>query len=133
MQVLLDTHVWIWSQESPEKLGRKARSLLARPGTACVVSAISALELARLSASQQIEVSVPLSDWIAHSLVALEATEIEVTIPIAVEAYRLPEPIHKDPVDRILAATARILQIALITADERLLDYSAVKTIPARE
>jgi|AP95_1055475.scaffolds.fasta_scaffold125916_2 PIN domain nuclease of toxin-antitoxin system len=29
MKILLDTHVWIWSQELPEKLGSKARNAIA--------------------------------------------------------------------------------------------------------
>ena len=45
---LLDTHVWIWTQEQPELLGEKARSLLETTVDQICVSAVSSLEVARL-------------------------------------------------------------------------------------
>jgi PIN domain nuclease of toxin-antitoxin system len=45
-----------------------------------------------------------------------------------VEAYSLPSPFHRDPVDRVLVATARSYQATLLTADERILTYSHVRT-----
>ena len=36
---------------------------------------------------------------------------------------------HKDPADQIIAATARVLDLVLISSDKRLLDYAHVKTL----
>ena len=44
---------------------------------------------------------------------------------IAVASTRLPGQLHGDPADRLLAATARQLNLALVTADEKLLAYGA--------
>jgi PIN domain nuclease of toxin-antitoxin system len=33
------------------------------------------------------------------------------------------------PIDRIIAATASVLQVSLVTKDERLLGYDAVETV----
>ncbi len=49
MKILLDTHVWIWSQESPERLGPTARSAVADEENALFVSPVSSLEMARLA------------------------------------------------------------------------------------
>jgi PIN domain nuclease of toxin-antitoxin system len=46
------------------------------------------------------------------------------------EARRLP--LHRDPADRILAATAMVLDMTLITADERLLGLGNIKTLANR-
>ena len=48
MRILLDTHVWLWSQESPEQLGSEARSTVADEANALFVSTTSSLEIARL-------------------------------------------------------------------------------------
>ena len=132
MTLLLDTHVWIWSQEQPEKLGPRARqALLAREhdNTVCT---ISTLEIARLLAVGPISLSIPLGTWIADSLRNLDATSLTVTHEIAAEAYTLPAPFHKDPADRILVAAARIHQLTLLTADERILQYPHVHAIDAQ-
>jgi PIN domain nuclease of toxin-antitoxin system len=49
-----------------------------------------------------------------------------------IEAYALPQPFHRDPADRLLAATARRHELTLVTADERILAYPAVATIDVR-
>ena len=48
---------------------------------------------------------------------------------VAVESTRLPNEFHKDPADRMIVALARTLSAQLITADEKILNYSHVKTI----
>ena len=49
MKLLLDTHVWIWSQESPEQLGATARNILANEENELFVSPVSSLEISRLA------------------------------------------------------------------------------------
>ena len=46
MTLLLDTHVWLWAVEAPDKLGRRTKALLLKSGNDRLVSAISALEIA---------------------------------------------------------------------------------------
>ena len=45
------------------------------------------------------------------------------------QAYSLPEYSHRDPADRIIIATARILRCPLVTADRRILDYPHVDAV----
>jgi PIN domain nuclease of toxin-antitoxin system len=39
---------------------------------------------------------------------------------------------HADPADRFLAATAKVLDLTLVTADENLLNLSEIVTLPNR-
>jgi PIN domain nuclease of toxin-antitoxin system len=55
------------------------------------------------------------------------------THEIAEAAYRLQEPFHKDPADRILVATAALENLTLMTADERILKYKHLHTLNARK
>jgi PIN domain nuclease of toxin-antitoxin system len=131
MRLLLDTHAWIWAQESPENFGRRARALLEDISNSVSVSAIAALEIARLIFLRRIQLAESASAWIADSVRSLGAQSLDVTPHIAAEAYELPANFHKDPVDRVLVATARVHNLTLITADELILRYPHVKTLRA--
>lgn len=132
MSLLLDTHVWIWSQERPDELGREARRLLGDPQVTLYVSTISTLEIARLVSIGAIELAGTVDSWTTATLASLSANTVDLSHAIAAEAYALPPGFHKDPADRILAATARLEHLTLLTADERLLDYPHVETLDAR-
>jgi len=132
VSLLLDTHVWIWSQEAPEKLGARTIGLLTDRRSALYVSTVSTLEIARLASNGTIALSESLHSWISETLKALECGTIEVSHEIAVEAYSLHGPFHKDPADRILVATARIYELTLVTMDGRILEYPRVKSQDAR-
>lgn len=44
------------------------------------------------------------------------------------EAYSLPDPINKDPADRIIIATARIFNLEIVTTDRLILNYPQVRS-----
>lgn len=132
MNLLLDTHVWLWSQEEPRRLGRLTKSLMLSPRNRNYICALSTLEVARLVQTGTVSLSIQLRSWIEGSLAELHANTIPVTNEIALEAYSLPGTFHADPVDRVLAGAARLLDFTLVTADERILNYTGVKTQNAR-
>jgi PIN domain nuclease of toxin-antitoxin system len=129
---LLDTHVWIWSQEAPEKLGRRTTRLMTDLRNALYVSTVSTLQIARLSKDGTIAISGSISSWVSETLDALSCGTIEISHPIAIAAYSLPGDFHKDPADRLLVATARIHELTLVTMNERILRYSHVRSQDAR-
>jgi len=128
MTLLLDTHVWLWAVEAPEKLGRRTKALLVRAGNDRFVSAISALEIARLCLDERVILSISPKMWMEDSARDLRLQQVDVGFAIALEAYSLPDPFHRDPADRVLVATARTYQATLLTADERILAYRHVRT-----
>jgi PIN domain nuclease of toxin-antitoxin system len=71
--VLLDTHVWVWTQEQPERIGPRTRRLLLGATHHAIVSPISTLEISRLVAAGDIRLSVPMTDWILQSMADLAA------------------------------------------------------------
>ena len=56
-------------------------------------------------------------------------TCLPVTADILAEAYSLPQPIHRDPADRILIATARTERLTLVTTDGKIRQYPHVTSI----
>ena len=133
MKLLLDTHVWVWAVEDLRRLGRKTRTLLENPGNDRSVCAVSALEIARLVWSEDLTFQIPLSEWVEKSLKELRADWLPVTTDIAIEAYQLPEPFHRDPADRQIVACARLHELTVLTADERILAWKRVSTLDARK
>lgn len=132
MSFLLDTHVWIWTQEQPDCIGPVSRALLETTPEELCVSAVSSLEIARLVAGGLLELKGRLDRWVRTAMDTIEARGLDVDHQIAIEAYKLPGRFHKDPADRLLVATARVRDMTLVTADERILDYRSVRTLDAR-
>ena len=73
---------------------------------------------------------MPIEEWFEIALAQLGIILISITPKIVVEAQTLPGDFHKDPADRIIVATARVLDTSLVTVDRKILNYSFVKTIP---
>lgn len=128
--MLLDTHVLLWAVLEPERLGPKARRLIQSQD--CLVSSISAQEIARLVAIGRIQrLKAPLSIWLDNVRTQLGFEWIEVTVEDAVESYALPHFAHKDPCDRLIIASARRRGIALLTADQIILSYAHTRAVDA--
>ena len=132
MSYLLDTHIWIWSQERPERLNQKSQRELADIAQDRFVSAISTFEIARLIHLGLLRLKHRFAEWKRASLAELNASTVDVTHEIAWEAYNLPGTFHNDPADRVLVATARIANLTLITADDLILRYPHVRTVSAK-
>ncbi len=133
MKLLLDTHVWIWSQEDVDRIGPQTKRLLLGTEHENYVCAVSTLELARLVAAGTINVSIALREWVERAIRAIHARTVDVSHEIAMEAYALPGPFRKDPADRLLVATARCNDLTILTADERILTYRGVRSRDARK
>ena len=131
MRYLLDTHVWIWSQENPERLGTKTRRELVDLDAERFVSPISTLEIARLVYIGLLRLKHAFAEWKNLSLANLDAETIGLTHEIAWDAYNLPGKFHNDPADRVLVATARIERLTLMTADDLILKYPHIKALRA--
>ena len=132
MKCLLDTHTWIWSQQSPEMMGTQTVDIVTDMSFPLYVSTISTLEIARLVKTGVIELTGSLKNWTTKAVDALACSTVEISHAIAMEAYDLPGRFHKDPTDRILVATARLLKLSILTADERILRYRHVHSVDAR-
>jgi PIN domain nuclease of toxin-antitoxin system len=113
--VLLDTHVFVWGQLAPDRLTAGAKNAI-EEADAVWVSAISFFEIAQ---------KARLGKWpqvvgVANSLPALHETQGGRIAPldaeICVSAGSLSWP-HRDPFDRLIAATALRRRISLVSAD----------------
>ncbi|MEQ1888982.1 MAG: type II toxin-antitoxin system VapC family toxin [Alphaproteobacteria bacterium] len=130
--IILDTHVLVWWVSGQHALSRKAASLIGKNISmerSILVSAISAWEIAMLAASGRLVLSMDIDSWLAEVARIPAIAFIPVDNSIAVKSTQLPGEFHKDPADRMIVALARQLSLELITADEKILQYTHVKTV----
>lgn len=132
MKLLLDTHVLVWAESMPERLGPETRAQLLDPANTLLVSPVSTLELSRLISLSRIHLRKPLMDWLSDARKNLAFEDAYLSHQAAADSYELPGEFHKDPADRMLVATARDHDCPLVTADDLILNYPNVLTIDAR-
>ena len=133
--LILDTHVWLWFAEGDERVRSAHRELIREAGRGgeAHVSIISVWEIATQSVRRRIELSMPRDEWVENALTALGIRLAPLTVEIALASAQLPGPIHSDPMDRFIAATARSLGATLVTRDRRLLAYGRLGYIDVLE
>ena len=129
--IVIDTHVLVWWLAQAPGLTPAARRAIGRnTGSGeIVVSAISILEIATAVRRGRLQFSVPLDQWLADMRSLPELRVEPVSSEIAALAGGMPDPMHGDPADRLIAATATLLGAALVTGDERLRAVPGLRTI----
>lgn len=115
---LIDTHVLLWLDQTPERLSEHVLELLRNPRHTVYCSAASLWEIAIKQSVNKLEVAGSLTAMLARYSI----TELPVTGRYA-ELTRLLPLHHRDPFDRMLIAQAMAEQLVLITADRRMLAY----------
>ena len=116
MNVLVDTHVWIWSLADPNRLTPECRRLLSSSRNVIYLSAASAWELAIKDALGKIELPEPVETYVPTRMARQGITALPITHTHALTVSTLP-PHHRDPFDRLLIAQAIVERLPILTAD----------------
>jgi PIN domain nuclease of toxin-antitoxin system len=128
LNLLLDTHIWIWSKLDPKRLGKRAAEELSTGSNELWLSPVSVWEALTLMHKGRIRVQNPFA-WVERA--ADQLREAPLTQEIVRVGFALSLP-HSDPADRFLAATAKVLSLTLVTADQRLLGLGEITSLANR-
>ena len=125
-RLLMDTHVWINLQTGARPIRPATESLLesAAEHHLLYVSVFSIWEMAMLERDGRLDLHGGVSDWTEQALSKPGLQLLPFSPRIAVETVYLPPPMHKDPADRIIVATARVERMTLVTSDKAVLAFA---------
>jgi PIN domain nuclease of toxin-antitoxin system len=122
---LLDTHVWIWLIEGDDRIrAQREKFLTCQREGRIFGSMISAWEISLLVSLKRIVLSMEIERWLQATVEPGRIQLLPLSLDTVIEANRLPGNPHRDPVDRMLIATARKMNLTLLTRDDALLAYA---------
>jgi PIN domain nuclease of toxin-antitoxin system len=129
--IVADTHVIIWAALQPASLSRRAKTALARANDedGIIFCEISLWEIAMLIQKDRLQVGVDYQDFIRLLAAASKYVFRGISPEIAELSTTLPAIVGSDPADRIIAATALVADVPLVTADQTLRSAINLKTI----
>jgi len=115
----------------PDRLSRRVAKTLADPQNELWLSPISVWELTILCRKGRFRVHPDIPSWVDKTLSDLRLVEAPLTIEVALAIPSLRFS-HGDPADHFLAASAKIFDLTLITADEHLAALSGIRVLANR-
>ena len=128
MKYLLDTHIWFWSYVESSRLSSRVARTLADSQNELWLSPVSVWELTILSRKGRFRVHPDISTWVKKSMLDLQLVEAPLTIDVALAIPSINFS-HGDPADQFLAATAKVFDLTLITADDHLLKLPGIQLL----
>ena len=133
MNLLLDTHLLIWTLNEDPKLSAKAKELILDPGNTIYYSSVSIWEIAIKHAIHPDNVEFTgkeLSGFCREA--GFLPVEVKKRHVFALETLKRPDtaPRHNDPFDRMLIAQAKADNLTFLTHDELLSYYGESCIVP---
>ncbi len=128
MEILLDTHTFLWWSLQPEKLTPVVLEALRDPENRILFSAVSSWEAQIKIGLGKLILQDPLRKIVERELIQNNWEVLPVTLHHTWRLEQLP-PLHKDPFDRLLIAQALAENLVIATKDPLICSYPDLKTI----
>ena len=132
MNLLLDTHIFIWYATEPDKIGRKTYKLLENPNNNLFISAVSIWETAYLfeTKPKALKINKPLASFWDEALIELRVQVLNITTQHCQRFYEIqPVENHSDIFDRMIIAQSASIGIPVVSADQKFPLYKMIKVI----
>ena len=125
LKLLLDTHIWLWSLIDTRRLRGKTARLLANMQHEIWLSPVSTVEALSIHLAGRVQLSGDVTDWFVDAMRGTKEAPLTQEVALATRQF----PRDCDPFDRVLAATALVFDLTLVTADHRLLELKNIRTL----
>ena len=127
MQVLLDTHAFLWWIDNDRRLSPQARTVMGEGSNRLFFSAASSWEMAIKARLGKLRVPGDLATFLTDHLVRNNVMTLSIHLSHTLQVYTLPD-LHRDPFDRLLVAQSQLEQLPILTTDPLIKQYT-VQTI----
>jgi PIN domain nuclease of toxin-antitoxin system len=114
-----------------DRLSKRVARVLADPQNELWLSPVSIWELTILCRKGRFRVQPDILTWVEKSIKDLGMVEAPLTIEVALAINTIGFS-HADPADQFIAASAKVFDLTLITADEHMLDLSEIHVLANR-
>ncbi len=116
MNLLLDTHAFLWFIDGSAKLSPSARELIEDQGNAKLVSVASLWEIGLKIGLGRLELEQPFEELIPAQMRMNGFGLLPLRIPHIAKIISLPFH-HRDPFDRLLAGQCLVEGLSLVSVD----------------
>lgn len=116
---LLDTHIWLWYLGGSSRLPKGLRQLIDEGPSDCWLSPISLWEAGMLASRGRIKIPCSFRDWVGQAMQKFVVSEAAINHEVALLTHEI-NLAHEDPADHLIAASALVFDLTLLTVDERL-------------
>jgi PIN domain nuclease of toxin-antitoxin system len=125
MQVLLDTHTFLWWNLNAPELSPNAAKIIGDGQNEIYFSASSAWEISIKYGRGRLTLPEPPELYIPKRLTHNRFLSLPVQISHTLQVHKLPN-IHRDPFDRLLIVQSQMEQIPLLTTDQDIVQYEVL-------
>jgi PIN domain nuclease of toxin-antitoxin system len=122
MNILLDTHAFLWWVMDDSQLSNTAKAMIADPTNTIYFSVISAWEIIIKEGTGKLSFPEPSKTYIPSRLASNRFMTLTVEMQHILQVASLPDH-HRDPFDRLLIAQSQIENIPLLTVDPLVSQY----------
>lgn len=114
MNIIIDTHIFLWSLSKPEKIGAAKRAELETRSNTIYVSSVSIVEIMIKSSMGKLPINFDPVDMAEQSGFELLDFSARDALPLKEMPFH-----HKDPFDRMLIAQSMSRNYAIMTQDTK--------------
>lgn len=122
MQLLLDTHIFLWFVTAPANLSAAALAAIQDPENQIYISLVSAWEISIKSGLGKMTLSQPVEPFVREQTRRNRFEILPITLGHIAAVEHLPRH-HRDPFDRLLIAQSIVDNLTLVSADHVFSQY----------
>jgi PIN domain nuclease of toxin-antitoxin system len=123
MNVLLDTHAFLWAVTDDPRLTPAARAVFADRANNLFLSVVSMWEIVLQAHARKLHLKGSVARFFADQLTRNSLSALDVSPRHVLRVAELPR-LHRDPFDRLLVAQAQVENMLLVSADTQIARYS---------
>jgi PIN domain nuclease of toxin-antitoxin system len=127
MNILLDTHAFLWYLNGDENLSDKARKSIEKKNSVIYISIASIWEISIKIGLKKLKIDVSLEE-LENQISLNNFIILPIKFEHIIELSKLDYH-HRDPFDRILIAQSLTEKITVITKDDHFNHYKGINSI----